>query len=124
EARVELTLGQLHLDVDLAVASGELVVLLGPNGAGKTTLLRARAGRVPRGRGPPQGGGRPAGGGVAGGGRPGRPRRRQAEGPVRRPGPAGRPGQGHGRRPPAAAAGRAPGRPGPRTPPRGPPRSA
>jgi molybdate transport system ATP-binding protein len=46
EARVELTLGQLHLDVDLAVASGELVVLLGPNGAGKTTLLRALAGLV------------------------------------------------------------------------------
>jgi molybdate transport system ATP-binding protein len=46
EARVELLLGQLHLDVDLAVASGELVVLLGPNGAGKTTLLRALAGLV------------------------------------------------------------------------------
>jgi molybdate transport system ATP-binding protein len=47
EARVELVLGQLQLDVDLAVASGELVVLLGPNGAGKTTLLRALAGLVP-----------------------------------------------------------------------------
>jgi molybdate transport system ATP-binding protein len=47
QARVELTLGQLHLDVDVAVASGELVVLLGPNGAGKTTLLRALAGLVP-----------------------------------------------------------------------------
>ena len=46
EARVGLILGQLHLDVDLAVASGELVVLLGPNGAGKTTLLRALAGLV------------------------------------------------------------------------------
>jgi molybdate transport system ATP-binding protein len=44
EARVELTLGQLHLHVDLAVATGELVVLLGPNGAGKTTLLLALAG--------------------------------------------------------------------------------
>jgi molybdate transport system ATP-binding protein len=47
QARVELTLGQLHLDVDIAVATGELVVLLGPNGAGKTTLLRALAGLVP-----------------------------------------------------------------------------
>jgi molybdate transport system ATP-binding protein len=51
EARVELTLGQLHLDVDVAVAGGELVVLLGPNGAGKTTLLRALAGLVPLDRG-------------------------------------------------------------------------
>jgi molybdate transport system ATP-binding protein len=46
-ARVDLTLGQLHLDVEVAVATGELVVLLGPNGAGKTTLLRAIAGLVP-----------------------------------------------------------------------------
>jgi molybdate transport system ATP-binding protein len=47
QARVELTLGGLHLDVGIEVASGELVVLLGPNGAGKTTLLRALAGLVP-----------------------------------------------------------------------------
>jgi molybdate transport system ATP-binding protein len=46
DARVELTLGQLDLEVELAVATGELVVLLGPNGAGKTTLLRALAGLV------------------------------------------------------------------------------
>jgi molybdate transport system ATP-binding protein len=46
QARVELSLGQLHLDVAVAVATGELVVLLGPNGAGKTTLLRALAGLV------------------------------------------------------------------------------
>ena len=42
---------QLHLDVDLAVATGELVVLLGPNGAGKTTLLRALAGLLALDRG-------------------------------------------------------------------------
>src|SRR5262245_50582340 len=46
QARVQLTLGDLDLDVDIAVATGELVVLLGPNGAGKTTLLRALAGLV------------------------------------------------------------------------------
>ena len=51
EACVELTLGRLHLDVEVAVASGELVVLLGPNGAGKTTLLRAVAGLVGLDRG-------------------------------------------------------------------------
>jgi molybdate transport system ATP-binding protein len=52
EAEVELRLGQLILEVKLAVATGELVVLLGPNGAGKTTLLRALAGllAVERGR--------------------------------------------------------------------------
>ena len=36
----------LH-DVDLRVASGELVALVGPNGAGKSTLLRALAGLLP-----------------------------------------------------------------------------
>jgi molybdate transport system ATP-binding protein len=51
EARVELTLGRLHLDVEVVVATGELVVLLGPNGAGKTTLLRALAGLVELERG-------------------------------------------------------------------------
>jgi molybdate transport system ATP-binding protein len=51
EAEVELRLGQLALEVELAVATGELVVLLGPNGAGKTTLLRALAGLVALGRG-------------------------------------------------------------------------
>jgi molybdate transport system ATP-binding protein len=50
-AKVEVGLGRLRLDADLAVATGELVVLLGPNGAGKTTLLRALAGLVPLDRG-------------------------------------------------------------------------
>jgi len=43
-ADVELVLGRLHLEVDLAIEEGEVVALLGPNGAGKTTLLRALAG--------------------------------------------------------------------------------
>ena len=51
EADVGLRLGQLALEVELAVATGELVVLLGPNGAGKTTLLRALAGLVALDRG-------------------------------------------------------------------------
>jgi molybdate transport system ATP-binding protein len=51
EASLGLTLGQLRLEVELAVGAGELVVLLGPNGAGKTTLLRALAGLVALDRG-------------------------------------------------------------------------
>jgi molybdate transport system ATP-binding protein len=51
EARVDLTVGRLRLDAEVAVATGELVVLLGPNGAGKTTLLRALAGLVALDRG-------------------------------------------------------------------------
>src|SRR5512132_666438 len=47
EASVQLTLGRLQLEVEITVATGELVVLLGPNGAGKTTLLRALAGLIP-----------------------------------------------------------------------------
>jgi molybdate transport system ATP-binding protein len=35
------------LDIELAVAEGEVVALLGPNGAGKTTALRALAGLLP-----------------------------------------------------------------------------
>jgi molybdate transport system ATP-binding protein len=45
--RVRLAVGTLDLDVDFAVASGELIVLVGPNGAGKSTLLRALAGLLP-----------------------------------------------------------------------------
>lgn len=47
EACVQLTLGQLDLDISLSAADGETVVLLGPNGSGKTTLLRAIAGLAP-----------------------------------------------------------------------------
>jgi molybdate transport system ATP-binding protein len=44
EASVRLAVGDLRLEVDLAIAAGETVALLGPNGAGKSTLLRAIAG--------------------------------------------------------------------------------
>jgi len=47
EAKVQLTLGALSLDMELSVDEGEVVALLGPNGAGKTTLLRAVAGLIP-----------------------------------------------------------------------------
>ena len=51
EADVQLSLGQLDLDITVSAADGETVVLLGPNGAGKTTLLRAIAGLAPIDRG-------------------------------------------------------------------------
>lgn len=47
ESHLQLQLGALDLDVELAVAPGELVALLGPNGAGKTTVLRCLAGLTP-----------------------------------------------------------------------------
>ena len=47
EARVRAGVGAFELDVQLAVAAGELVAVLGPNGAGKTSLLRALAGLLP-----------------------------------------------------------------------------
>jgi molybdate transport system ATP-binding protein len=36
--------GELAVDVELAVADGEVLAVLGPNGAGKSTLLRVLAG--------------------------------------------------------------------------------
>ncbi len=50
-AAVELTLGALHLDVEMAVGEAAVVVVVGPNGAGKTTLVRALAGLVALDRG-------------------------------------------------------------------------
>jgi len=47
DARVELRLGTLHLDIELRVEANELVVLVGPNGAGKTSLIHAVAGLNP-----------------------------------------------------------------------------
>jgi molybdate transport system ATP-binding protein len=47
DARIAIHFDRLALDVDLTVASGEVVALLGPNGAGKTTVLRTIAGLVP-----------------------------------------------------------------------------
>ncbi|HKH24433.1 MAG TPA: ABC transporter ATP-binding protein [Acidimicrobiales bacterium] len=50
-ATIGLALGDLDVDVDLAVADREVVALLGPNGAGKTTVLRGIAGLHPLDRG-------------------------------------------------------------------------
>jgi molybdate transport system ATP-binding protein len=47
DAHLQVLLGPLTLDAELAVADGEMVAVIGPNGAGKTTLLRAVAGLVP-----------------------------------------------------------------------------
>ncbi|WP_299953385.1 ABC transporter ATP-binding protein [uncultured Modestobacter sp.] len=43
-AHVVVRRGALTLDVELAVADGEVLAVLGPNGAGKSTLLRVLAG--------------------------------------------------------------------------------
>jgi molybdate transport system ATP-binding protein len=47
DASIQLALGPLDLEMEIAIEEGEVVALLGPNGAGKTTLLRAIAGLVP-----------------------------------------------------------------------------
>lgn len=43
-ADIALVHGDLELDVELAVADGEVLAVVGPNGAGKSTLVRALAG--------------------------------------------------------------------------------
>ncbi|MCZ2811065.1 ABC transporter ATP-binding protein [Modestobacter sp. VKM Ac-2979] len=43
-AHVVVRRGTLALDVELAVADGEVLAVLGPNGAGKSTVLRVLAG--------------------------------------------------------------------------------
>jgi molybdate transport system ATP-binding protein len=44
EARIVVRRGALEVDVELAVADGEVLAVLGPNGAGKSTVLRVLAG--------------------------------------------------------------------------------
>jgi molybdate transport system ATP-binding protein len=44
DARLVVRRAGFTLDIELAVAAGEVVALLGPNGAGKTTALRSLAG--------------------------------------------------------------------------------
>lgn len=46
-ARLQVDRPGFRLDIDLAVAPGEVRALLGPNGSGKSTALRALAGLTP-----------------------------------------------------------------------------
>ncbi|GAA1680662.1 ABC transporter ATP-binding protein [Kribbella yunnanensis] len=46
-ADLRVARGSFDLEVDLAIAPGEVVALLGPNGAGKSTALRTIAGLLP-----------------------------------------------------------------------------
>jgi molybdate transport system ATP-binding protein len=46
-AQIQANVGGFELDVQLTVASREVVALLGPNGAGKTSVLRVLAGLTP-----------------------------------------------------------------------------
>jgi molybdate transport system ATP-binding protein len=47
DARLVVRRGRFTLDVEFAVADGEVLGVLGPNGAGKTSALRALAGLEP-----------------------------------------------------------------------------
>jgi molybdate transport system ATP-binding protein len=47
DARIAVRLTRLDVDVEVAIAPGEVVAILGPSGAGKTTILRAIAGLMP-----------------------------------------------------------------------------
>lgn len=47
DARIVATRRDLHIDVAVAAASGEIVAIMGPSGAGKSTILGALAGLVP-----------------------------------------------------------------------------
>ena len=51
DAEVRVRRGGFELDVEIAVAAGEVLAVLGPNGAGKSTLLRVLAGLLPLGGG-------------------------------------------------------------------------
>jgi len=51
EAQIQADISGFALDLELTVASGELVAILGPNGAGKTSVLRVLAGLTPLGSG-------------------------------------------------------------------------